>query len=211
MCIELPPADAESENEDINWNQKTRPKRKCTHRQTIRYVEVTKRAKRPAVPKSIARPSNKAAKTGNQNNGSKPKKIPINDNKNADVKPSNKAAKKFTVNTTNGSKSKKIPINDNKTANVSKMRAKRNVPVISKSVNSKAKKSIRNIKVNIKKNHWINGDFEKTTKFPKPTKDYYYYYSNYFLLTTYGIIFKRKRRSTPFQLIVLIQKLRNRN
>lgn len=48
---------------------------------------------------------------------------------------------------------------------MSKTRAK-------KDANLRARKSIRNIKVNIKKNCWISGDFEKTTKFSKRTKDF---------------------------------------
>lgn len=81
VYISLPSADVESENEDVNWSQKTMPKRKNTHRQTIRHVQATKQIKRRAAPKkSIAKPSKKCS-TKFLGNGSSKKKIPINDDK----------------------------------------------------------------------------------------------------------------------------------
>lgn len=66
------------------------------------------------------------------------------------------------------------PRQSNKRQKVSptKSRDTKCVPKKKTSASCKSAINMRHPKVNIKKNRWINGDFEKTTKFPKRSKDF---------------------------------------
>ncbi|KAJ6636741.1 PiggyBac transposable element-derived protein 2, partial [Pseudolycoriella hygida] len=81
--------------------------------------------------------------------------------KTCDTKTSKKCAKNVRRSQTSG-------INDNKSVNPTKNSA----PTSPKRVKFRAAKNVRVNSENIKKNRWISGDFEKTTKFPNRAKDY---------------------------------------
>lgn len=87
------------------------------------------------------------------------------------VQPTRKASKKSTI-------LSKQNISDKKAVSPTKIRGgKSDPPKKDTRACSKPARKVRNAKMNIKKNRWITGDFEKTTKFPNRAKDFGKYIS----------------------------------